>query len=707
MSPSRPGASRSLAGALALILAVLVGATAIVLAAGPRPAVSAQARMTAGSRPVHAAGAVARVAAPPRISAGPPPDGPDPAGPDTPGITSLVSAWTPTATSIAAPSTQADVSDDGGFVVYASTATAIVSGVSGSWSRIYELDRATGVTTLVSSTLVTVGGKPDQLPRNSQAVEPSVDADGGVIAYALVTPPLAGAVGGGQSFVIVHDNATGTDVELAPGSHPSVSGTGRYVAFETSSPLEPTLDTNKLADIYVVDRTTSTAALASVGPNGHAPPAASTAPSLASDASAVAFTSAGRLLLADHDPASDVYVRRLATFSTILVSVHGGADSGASSGASISGNGRFVAFSSRAATLAAGPRAGGGADADLYVRDLTLKTTVRLSRAADGGAANGTSTAAAISADGRTIAFASAARNLVPGDSNGTGDIFIAGRVGGRITRASISSSDAQAGAASGAPALSADGSVLAFESRATNLAAGAHGSTDVYLRVRLPRAVVTPAALSFPARPVGSTSPPALVTVRNAGAGPLVLATVALAGVDPGSFTIVANGCAGAILEHGETCAISVSFKPVLPGSSVAGLVVTDNDPSGSQTVPLDGGTLAPTIVVDPAIGAPGFVTSAVGTNFPPGASVTLTWSVGLTASMPAVVADAAGSFTVQVLILPRDSLGPRVLDGTFTASGGGSAVSQPFLVVPGTGQPPFDTARIPGQPEEPVFRR
>jgi hypothetical protein len=393
--------------------------------------------------------------------------------------------------------------------------------------------------------------------------------------------------------------------------------------------------------------------------------------------------------------------------ATILVSVHGGADSGASSGPSISGTGRFVAFSSRAATLAAGPRAGGGADADLYVRDLVVKTTVRLSKAADGGAADGASTAAAISDDGRTVAFASAAGDLVPGDTNAAGDIFVAERVGGRITRASISSTNGQAGAGSAAPALSGDGSILAFESEATNLAAGAHGSTDVYLRARLPKAVVTPAALSFPARPVGSTSPPAPVTVRNAGAGPLVLGSVALAGVDPAAFTIVANGCAAAVLEHGEACVVTVSFKPLVPGSSVAGLVVTDNDPTGTQTVPLDGGTLAPTIVVDPAIGAPGFVTSAIGTNFPPGASVSLTWSVGLTASMPAVVADAAGSFTVQVLILPRDTLGPRVLDGTFTASGGGSAASQPFLVVPGTGQPPFDTSRIPGQPEGPVFRR
>jgi hypothetical protein len=122
---------------------------------------------------------------------------------------------------------------------------------------------------------------------------------------------------------------------------------------------------------------------------------------------------------------------------------------------------------------------------------------------------------------------------------------------------------------------------------------------------------------------------------------------------------------------------------------------------------VSLDGGTLKPAILLDPPIGRPGFVTTAVGTNFPPGATVTLAWSVGLTASMPAVVADASGSFSVRMLILPRDTLGPRILGGTFSATGEGSAQSTPFLVVPGTGQPPFDPPRIPGQPAEQIFRR
>ena len=156
----------------------------------------------------------------------------------------------------------------------------------------------------------------------------------------------------------------------------------------------------------------------------------------------------------------------------------------------------------------AGPLAGGGSLADVYVRDVIAKKTVRLSRATGGGAADGASSGAGISADGRTIVFASTADDLVSGDTNHGLDVFIADRVSGRITRASISSTDQQAGPASGAPVLSQDGAILAFQSTAQDLAPGAHGATDVYLRVRLAQADISPVTLSFAARRVGSTSP-------------------------------------------------------------------------------------------------------------------------------------------------------------------------------------------------------
>lgn len=770
MDLARPGRPGALIEALAVLFAVLLVAGAGPLLQPVRPA-----GQPARDQPVAtigAIGAAARLTPPGPTSAGGGPGAPDPAGPDTPGLTSLVSTWSPAATttvrgadaasssvnvagvdgfaagdsvvfgvtlaidsiasidgtvinlgspltsslpigtsmvrSVASASSQPAISANGRFVAYASTATTIVPGVGGGTAHIYEFDRTTGITRLVSGSTIIVGGKPQQVPPASQAIEPSVNADGSLIAYVIVIPAVVGAaVVPGGSFVIVHDNSSGNDVELAPGSRPSISGSGALVALETTSALVPALDANKLSDVYLLDRASAKATLVSAAANGHAPAAPSGGPSLAANGGWVAFTSAGRLVAGDHDPAGDVYVRNLAGATTSLVSVHGGADAGASSGASISADGRYVAFSSRALTLVGGPLAGGGSLADLYVRDVPGKKTVRLSRAIGGGPADGASNAAAISGDGRTIAFASSADNLVPGDTNLGPDVFLVDRLGGRISRASIDSADQQAGPASGSAVLSQDASVVAFQSTAQDLAPAAHGATDVYLRVRFPKASVTPPALAFPARPVGSASPPELVTVHNVGAGPLRLAGEALAGPNPAAFLIATDGCAGASLEHGESCTIAISFQPAAAGTSLASLVVTDNDPGGSQTVSLGGGTLKPTIVLDPLVGPGGFVTRAIGTSFPPGATVTLNWSVGLTASMPPVIADASGSFAVQVLILPRDTLGQRILTGTFSAAGGGSAQSLPFLVVPGTGQPPFDAPRIPGQPPQPVFRR
>lgn len=709
MSPARPGRAGALLGALAVILSLELAATGVLLlrplgATGPgRPA----------ARTPAALGALTRMAGPgvERPLTGP--DLPDPGGPDTPGITTLASSWTPAAGSTASPSDEPSISADGRFVAFTSSATTIVPvGAGNGLAHVYELNRTTNTIQLISAATILVGGRPDQLPRNSQAGEPSVNSDGSVIAYVVTLPPVVGAaVVPGGSFVVVHDNLAGTDIELAPGSRPSVSANGQLVAFETTATLDQAHDTNGLADVYVVNRSTHATQLASVAANGRAPGEASGAPSLSGNGRWVAFTSAGRLLSADHDPASDIYVRDLASSTTSLVSVHGGPDTGASGGTfggpSISANGRYVAFSSRATTLVGGAPAGGGSLADLYVRDLSAKKTVRLSRASAGGAADGASTVPGISADGRTIAFSSTASDLVPGDTNHGADVFLVDRASDRITRASITSSDQQATPASGAAVLSGDGSVVAFQSTAQDLAPGAHGGLDVYVRQRLPQAAVSPPALAFAARPAGSTSPAQPVTVRSVGAAALVVSTVSLAGLNPAAFAVLTDSCSGVVLEHGQACTIGVSFQPATAGTSVATLVVADNDPGGSQTVSLEGGTLAPTLRLDPPIGPPGFVTEAIGTNFPPGATVSLVWSVGLTASMPAVVADPSGSFSVPMLILPRDMLGPRVLTGTFTLAGGGSALSPPFLVVPGTGQPPFDPARIPGQPEGPVFRR
>jgi Tol biopolymer transport system component len=104
--------------------------------------------------------------------------------------------------------------------------------------------------------------------------------------------------------------------------------------------------------------------------------------------------------------------------------------------------------------------------------------------AGDGSQANDFSAGTAISDDGRYVAFLSAASNLVPHDTNGTWDIFVRDRWAATTRRASVASDGTQANDVSTSAVLSADGRYVAFESWATNLVPGdTNGTRDVFIR--------------------------------------------------------------------------------------------------------------------------------------------------------------------------------------------------------------------------------
>src|SRR5207253_2716603 len=106
-------------------------------------------------------------------------------------------------------------------------------------------------------------------------------------------------------------------------------------------------------------------------------------------------------------------------------------------------------------------------------RSAGAQTTVRVSVASDGTEGNDVSLGSALSADGRFVAFDSAATDLVAGDTNGTNDVFVHDRQTGITERVSVASDGTQGNKASSYPALSADGRFVAFDSDATNLVAG------------------------------------------------------------------------------------------------------------------------------------------------------------------------------------------------------------------------------------------
>ncbi len=233
------------------------------------------------------------------------------------------------------------------------------------------------------------------------------------------------------------------------------------------------------------------ASLASLGVAGGQGNGPAGAPSLSDDGRFVAFHShADDLVPDDTEGTVDVFVRdRLAQITErISVNSLGEEASGASVRPALSGDSRWVAFESEAGDLVPGD---GNGLSDIFLHDRLTRTTSRISVGPGGSDADGASRMAAISTDGRYLAFESEATNLVEGDGNGLSDVFVFDRQIGAMTRASVNATGGDGQGFSVAPALSGDGRWLAFVSDAPDIdpAAGylppwrPNGERQVFLR--------------------------------------------------------------------------------------------------------------------------------------------------------------------------------------------------------------------------------
>jgi Tol biopolymer transport system component len=266
----------------------------------------------------------------------------------------------------------------------------------------------------------------------------------------------------------------------------AISADGRYVAFTSRASNLVVGDTNGQGDVFVHDRTTGATTRVSVATDGTQATRYSRYPAISADGRYVAFVSdANDLVANDTNQSDDVFVHDCVTNTTTRESVANGGMQGNAGSAevSMSADGRYLAFTSWATNLVPGDTNG---RPDAFVRDRLAGVTTRVSVATSGAQANGDSDSPAISADGRYVAFASGATNLVSGDTNGLGDVFVHDRVTGATTRVSVASDGTQGNWSSGFPAVSGDGRVVAFESEATNLVAGdTNGSYDIFAHDR------------------------------------------------------------------------------------------------------------------------------------------------------------------------------------------------------------------------------
>ena len=276
-----------------------------------------------------------------------------------------------------------------------------------------------------------------------------------------------------------NDNSTGAARAMSLG--------GRFVAFESSANNLAPSDNNGSLDVFVRDRSDGVTTLASVAPDGQAGNGPSRNASISNDGRFVAFDSIADDLVDqingnnDANGSSDVFVRDRALQTTTLISVSslGEQGDGASVNATISADGNFVVFTSASDNLTADRTFGVNS---IFVHDLVTGQTQLVSVDHNGVANQSDADRAAISADGRYVAFATTA-DLGFGSSNQS-NIYVRDTVLGVTQLVSVDSNGSQLDNGATNPAISGDGRFVVYETRSDNAAAGvgSNGQTNLFV---------------------------------------------------------------------------------------------------------------------------------------------------------------------------------------------------------------------------------
>lgn len=382
------------------------------------------------------------------------------------------------------------LSADGRLVAFASLAGNLVDGDTNGHADVFVRDRLAGTTIRVS--VATGGGQVV----DAGHFDPVLSGNGRYVAFRSIDAGLVAGDTNGVSDVFVHDRVSGATTRVSVASDgsqatgggsydPVISADGRFVAFRSWAVNLVTQDTNGESDVFVHDRQSGVTTRVSVATDGGEAGGGSFAPSMSADGRFVAFDSrAENLVAADTNGTSDVFVhdRVTGTTSRITVAEGGGPAAGGSSlFPVISADGHTVVFESAATNLVASDTN----DAiDVFAADLASGLIVRVSERAGGGAVDGGSFNPTVSFDGRYVTFASEATNFVDDDQNGVVDVFVVDRETGTVVRVSRAEG-AEANGASAFPAMAAFGGVVAFESVADNLIAGdANGLMDAFVAI-------------------------------------------------------------------------------------------------------------------------------------------------------------------------------------------------------------------------------
>lgn len=284
----------------------------------------------------------------------------------------------------------------------------------------------------------------------------------------------------------VSEGALGVDGNAATGDLPGISSDGRYVSFYSSASNLVAADTNGTSDAFVYDHVTRGLTRVSLGLNGAEANGATTETYVSGDGKFVAFTSSATNLVAgDTNGTSDVFLLDRTTNKTVLVSRTAASLANAGSTvAAVSADGKVVVFGSYATNLTPGDT---NASSDIFLWDRQTTNVQRISVSSNGVESSGLSNSGTISANGLIAAFDSVGTALVANDTNGVADVFVRDVAGETTTRVSVSSGGVQGNGTSAVASLSGDGHYVAFLSYATNLVPNdTNGQADIFVHDRM-----------------------------------------------------------------------------------------------------------------------------------------------------------------------------------------------------------------------------
>jgi len=325
-----------------------------------------------------------------------------------------------------------EMTPDGRFIAF----TGNTNGTDGSTTCIYVWDGQSGTSALASTNLL------GEVPDHTTCAWITLDSQARWVAFLSTSTNMVTNAVTGDLHLYLHDllagtttlvdvNTNGVELPITREVSPSFSADGRFVAFEgLGSPFVPG-PRNQTSDIFLRDLATGNGEIISAHAPGLALTTASGSSMIASSSASadgryIAFVSDGKNLSAnDTNLVGDIYVRDRATGSNVLVSVctNGLAGSWRSVEPAISGNGRYVVFSSTADDLVAGDT---NNRSDIFLRDLESGSTFLVSMNASGtGSGNDASYAHKASSDGRYVLFLSAATNLTTDSLSGYEHLFL------------------------------------------------------------------------------------------------------------------------------------------------------------------------------------------------------------------------------------------------------------------------------------------